>query len=181
MKGDICEYAENSADEILPNLWLGDYKSSLNKKFLLNNHIKFIIRLTKTKYPEYPGIRYITIRIDDNELCTNNDVDIINIFNKTSDIIKEALVNNYGILVHCKRGHHRSASVVCAFLMKYIKVDYVASIMYINNIRKCALRRDTCIGKYLYRYHLLLNNIYCNDVICSKKGRYNSCSCVSHL
>jgi len=177
MKNDICTYKENNVDEILPNLWLGNYQSSLDIRFLKKNNIRYVIRLTKTVYREYPDIIYINIPISDDELC-NENIDFTGIFNKTSDFIKEVLVNNYGILVHCKRGHHRSASIVAAFLIKYIKVDYTTSISYINNIRKCALRRNTCIGKNLYKYYLMQHNKYCRNVVCSKYNRLNMCSCI---
>ena len=73
--------------------------------------------------------------------------------------MENALSKNKSVLVHCKRGHHRSASIIAAFLMKNIGVDYLSSMAYINNIRPCALRRNTCMVKGLFNYYLECNGV----------------------
>jgi len=169
-----CNYPENNVDEVIPRLWLGDYKSSYNKDFLLDNDITYIIRVM----PEFDGrfehITYLHIPIHDKDMCQKK---LTYLFNKTNNLIKHALKNKKGILVHCKKGHHRSAVVVAAFLIKHLLTDYIATVAYINHLRPCALRRNTCMVRGLYRYYLELNKIKCNKIECSKENRFYHCRC----
>ena len=38
----------SSQNEIIKNLWIGDYKSALNNDFIMKNNIKLIINCSKT-------------------------------------------------------------------------------------------------------------------------------------
>ena len=58
-----------------------------------------------------------------------------------------------------------------------VDIDYITTIKYINSIRKCALRRDTCLGRGLFEYNLLVNQKNCTNVFCSKKDTYHVCNC----
>ena len=64
----------------------------------------------------------------------------------------------YNILVHCKRGHHRSGAIIASFLIKYLHLDYDSAVKYINYLRPYAMRRETNMSKHLYAYHLLISN-----------------------
>lgn len=176
-----CLYKENDVDEIIPGLFLGNYKASYDYDFLSKHNIKYIIRVMSEMDNDkiYNGITYIHIPIKDNEICTKN---LNNLFGFASDFILYALSKNKNnmnnILVHCKRGHHRSASVVAAFLIKYTNTDYISAIRYINNIRPYALSNDKCIMKALYKYYLSLNNNVCDNIICDKhNNRFSICHC----
>ncbi len=170
-----CRYHENMIDKIIPKLWLGDYSSSKNIKYLKKNNIRHIIRLYKNlefnpflskniirysiKKTTY-GYQYIIndiiyyhIPIDDIEMCNR---DIIKLFGITNQIIFKCYTNNESILVHCLRGHHRSACVVAAFMLKYLKLNYTDTLKYIQSFRKCALRKRKCMVRGLEKYYMLL-------------------------
>lgn len=169
----FCEYLENNVDEIIPNLWLGDYKSSYNYNFLVENNIKYIIRVMPEFdiYRKFHDITYIHIPIKDQDICYKN---LIDLFEITNNFIKHILNKKKAVLIHCKRGHHRSASIVAAFLLKHLKLDYMTTLSYINSIRPCALRRDTCMTRALFKYYLYINNIYCNKIKYFKKYKFTS-------
>ena len=80
------------------------------------------------------------------------------------------------ILVHCKRGHHRSAAIVVAYLIRYMKGDYIKSIEYIHKLRPYALRKETCMGKHLFKYQQYLLNKSCST-ICAQHGPIFYCQC----
>ena len=176
-----CEYCEEDASEIIPKLWLGNYKSSVNKQFLKNNNIKYIIRIyEKFKFnPNDPieikkkniikmkhgyiytinNRKYYHFPIIDKKLCKRDKIKniqltnkILSIFNETNKILFNGYIKKYNMLVHCKMGHHRSATVVAAFLMKYLNMNYKDTVSYIHSIRRCALRRNTCMVRGLYNY-----------------------------
>lgn len=147
-----CKIPENDVNEVIPNLWLGNWKSSYDRNFIMNYNIKHIIRIMPDHKPtfRYNGVKYVHIPIRDDNTCYN---DLTKMFETVGSYIATSLRRGEGVLVHCKRGHHRSAVVVCAFLIRYLGIDYVTACAYINSLRPCALRRDTCMVRALYRYY----------------------------
>jgi len=171
---------EKDVTEIIPNLWLGNLKSSYDKQFLDNYKIKNILTVMDefdNDY-KYDDITYLVIPIKDADTCTKN---MINIFDVTTLFIFNVLKNNEGILVHCKKGHHRSAAIVAAFLIKYLKSDYYSTLKYLNNLRPFALVRKTCMSDNLFKYYLHINNIKtCNKSCCIKNNIY-ACECTKTI
>lgn len=148
------------ANEILPKLWLGNIKTAYNHNFLLKYEIKYVITIMDDFDPKYKynEIIYITVPVKDKHTCFKN---MNHVFDATSNLINHSLKQNKGILVHCKQGHHRSASVIVAYLMKYHKLDYMTAMNYVRHRRPLALVRETCISNKLpeYNKHISNNNI----------------------
>jgi len=156
----MCEYLYNEKDvtEIIPNLWLGNIKSAYDKHFLNKYNIKYILTVMygfDNKF-KYKNLTYLVIPIKDVDVCTKN---IINIFDTATLFIHNALITNNGILVHCKKGHHRSGAIVAAYIMKYYKLNYEMTIKYIHNLRPCALQKKKCMTDQLYKYAQRINLI----------------------
>jgi protein-tyrosine phosphatase len=166
---------EYDVNEIIPNLWLGNYKSAINKQFLDNYKITNVVTIMDNFYNKYRygNITYMTIPVKDKFVCNKN---INDIFELSSSFIKKCLDNNEKVLVHCARGHHRSAALVVAFLIKYKDADFIKCIEYINQLRPYALRRDTCMSQNLFKYYLSINNKTC-EVSCTKHGSAHYCEC----
>jgi protein-tyrosine phosphatase len=152
MNKSKCKYKENDADEILPGLWLGNMYAAQNVNFLKQNNIKNIINVTKIipNYFSNSNINYIRIPIRDIEICNKN---LTKIFDISSKYIYTKLKNNENILVHCKRGHQRSASIIAAFILKYCNTNLIDTLKFIKYKRKCAFYRKTCILKELVYYY----------------------------
>ena len=153
----MCEKYETDVNEIIPNLWLGNYKAAYDKSFLQKYNIKYILTIMEDfniKY-KYDTITYLNIPVKDKDTCVKN---LIQLFNTTGEFINNALMKRTGVLIHCKKGHHRSASVVAAFLIKYLNIDHVSAVLYINYLRPCALKRNTCMTNGLFRYYQHINN-----------------------
>jgi len=172
----LCEFYENDADEFIPHVWLGNFKSSNDEVFLQKNNIKIIVRVMQEDYPTKKIIctkfGYIyqdknkriiySIPYHDIQTC---ELNITNLLLDACDFMSMALDSKIGnILIHCKRGHHRSAAVAVAFLTKKYLIKYDEAIKYINSIRKCALRRSTCMVKGLYDFYLKYNKIKCDNL-----------------
>lgn len=174
----MCEYPEKDVSEVIPNLWLGNVKSAYDKQFLNTYKIKNILTIMEgfdNKY-KYDGITYLVVPIRDVDTCNK---DMINIFDVATLFIFNSLKNNENILVHCKKGHHRSAAIVAAFLIKYLKIDYYPSIAYLNQLRPCALVRKTCMSDNLFKYYLHINNIKtCNNMSCGIYNKVYMCKCI---
>lgn len=112
-------YKESSATEIVPNLWLGNYLSSQDHEFLQKHNIRRIVNAT----PDFPNIfeniKYIRVSI-------KNRIQYVPLLKqeliKINSFIKEGLEKNKGVLVHCKEGHRRSATIIASFLNQYLGV-----------------------------------------------------------
>lgn len=107
------------ATSILPNLWLGSYDDAVNIEKLKTNGVKYVLNISEecpVPVKDYVSnkITFHQIKIKD-----HSDADIKSHFEKTCEIIKNCLENNHGILVHCRMGISRSASIVIAFLMNF--------------------------------------------------------------
>lgn len=174
VKGNTCPIDEPIATEILPNLFLGNIKAAQSNNFLNNQKIGCILRILEYKdikrelkfnYTKIDKIHHFAVPIRDVNTCL---VNLNKFFDKTSQIIKTCLKSNIPILVHCKRGHHRSATVVAAFMMKYLGTNYISTVKFINDKRGCALRRDTCMVRGLFKYYQSLIGKPCKGLVSFK-------------
>jgi hypothetical protein len=150
---DIC--IDMDASEIIPNLWIGNYRTASNKKFIVNNNIGYIINASK----ELPNFfqsdndnmapKYFNIQLEKNRCYTN----LINYFLDSSKFINDGLKQRKAILIYSKNGS-RAAVIAAAFLINNIGLDYVSSIVYINSIRRCALIKNNCLLNQLYKFYI---------------------------
>ena len=150
---------------ILPHLYLGNYTSSINKRLLDKCNIKHIIRIMPEQFSvKFPNISYIQVPIQDEHICSTN-INVCEIIEDLCKYINYFINKNENILVHCKRGHHRSATVILAYLIKCKYWNITDAINHIKHIRPYALRRSTCVFDkllntcskyhYVYKYKLV--------------------------
>ena len=105
-----------TANEIIPNLWLGNIKDSQDTIFIKS--IDIIINCTKDLPFQDDTKPCIRISIEDNLEA----IEIANLYkylDKVTSYIHKHLKSGNKILVHCFAGKQRSASIVCAYLMRY--------------------------------------------------------------
>jgi protein-tyrosine phosphatase len=108
-------------------------------------------------------------------MCEKDLANVFRMFNVTSKIIATNISD--GILVHCKKGHHRSSSIVTAYLIKDTDYTYEEAIIKINKLRPLAMRRYTCMSYQVYKFNNMLHNKKCKKDICKKSGSYYHCQC----
>ena len=117
--------------EIVPKLWLGDMAS-----LKAVNSINCVVNC-------YKDLHYLDKHKSYNNEIKNNleKYEIIKMYeymNETADYIYKTLINDKEILVFCENGNQKSASVVCAFLMKYGKMSKIGAINSIRTKHKTA-------------------------------------------
>jgi protein tyrosine phosphatase len=112
----------STATEIIPNLWLGNSTDSQSTPWIFQFDI--IINCTKD-LPfclENTHAKKIRIPIDDNL----EPIEIDNMYNYLEtiiDFIHIQLLKGKKIFVHCFAGVQRSATVIVAYLLKYIRLS----------------------------------------------------------
>jgi protein-tyrosine phosphatase len=111
------------AIEIINNLWLGDYKDGLNTTFLVEKKINVIINATGNLpfVQDLNNIEKIRVPLIDEvgaKLMESNEKMEFYLEKIVEHIYKKLMLGRV-ILVHCRKGRQRSASLVCAFLMRY--------------------------------------------------------------
>ncbi len=110
---------ENVAHQIEPGLWLGSEEAVLNQDFLTLNKVTHILNFGATNSSQNKPLgcaSYSYFKIEDEE-----SADIFPLFAPAYELIKAALEDMKPpgvVLVHCRMGISRSATIVASYLMK---------------------------------------------------------------
>lgn len=123
---------EEYANEILSGLWLGNIVDAKNKEFI--NSLDMVINCSKDIPFLSKNTKNIRIPVDDNL----EEKEIKNLFKflpKVTSYIHSALNNNKNILVHCYAGKQRSASVIVAYLIRYLNISLEKAILLVKSKR----------------------------------------------
>ena len=150
----ICEIG--TAHQVLDNLYASSYpaipyKNALANKFIYKYWnkvgIQVVVNLTQVeeklgglmKYEAAwkdidPKVEFIQVGIKDKNILT--DVELIRVV----DDLKTKLANNVKILIHCRQGRGRTASV-CALLLARLYPDW-SSEQILQHINYCINKRS---------------------------------------
>jgi protein-tyrosine phosphatase len=123
-----------SVCEILPGLWLGNINSAKSNDFFQIYNISIVINCSK----DIPFFSNFTknIRISVNDNLQRHEIDrMFDYLDKACDLIHNSLLNSESILVHCFAGKQRSATLICAYLMKYGNMSLEVAIQSIKSKR----------------------------------------------
>lgn len=144
---------EPDANLIIHNIWLGNQFVSQDTNFVRDNNIATIINITDVVPNKFNFIEYINFPIKDTAAC---DTNLLPQMEFIIDLLHQLIIDNKSVLVHCKRGHHRSASIIAFYLMKYHDMTLSDAITFIKTIRPLSFRRTTCMIRNL----VLVDNFY---------------------
>ena len=130
----------NIADEIVPDLWLGNINASQDQQFLKDKGINVVFNCTKT----IPFVQWVPrkyrLPVDDNL----QEEEIRNMelwsFETVYKLIQE--LKNGPVLVHCHAGVQRSAAVVAMYLIAIMGFKTEDAIKYIKERRPIAFTHN---------------------------------------
>eukprot|EP00026_Physarum_polycephalum_P017477 Phypoly_transcript_18717.p1 GENE.Phypoly_transcript_18717~~Phypoly_transcript_18717.p1 ORF type:complete len:210 (+),score=33.86 Phypoly_transcript_18717:110-739(+) len=122
------------AQEIVPNLFLGDVYAAHNTQELKNRKFTHILTCTVGVTPPFPdSFKYLHLKILDCAAETIHEH-----FAETSAFIAEAIASGGKVLVHCIRGVSRSATIVTAYLMTSLMISAEEAVQRVQAVRPIA-------------------------------------------
>jgi len=116
--------------EIVPGLYLGNFGSAANLPLLKRLNVSHVLTVIIGVPEIFSEFTYKLISIRDYP-----DVDILTHFPSAIQFIDEALRKNGKIFIHCMQGKSRSASIVCAWLMKTRKMTSSQALEFVHSKR----------------------------------------------
>ena len=128
---------EPSYNEILENIYIGNYKFALDYDLLLKEGITYILNCgngLKNFYENENIFNYLYIPIYDSD---SQKLD--KYLDKTNKFIKEGSENGNKILIHCGAGVSRSATICLMYMIMEKKYKYSEAITLMRQKRKCVM------------------------------------------
>lgn len=149
--GKIEEIADNAYDEMMKNVWISDYETSIDAKFLEEHKIDVIINCTKNlRFTNKKGIIKYRVPLNDSPFDINKFIDFLP---SAAEFINNCMSEDKNILIHCQCGINRSPTVFAAYLILYEKMKSSDAIDFIRS-RRC----NTIISEYLDYVLMKLSN-----------------------
>ena len=121
-------FQNNDLDEIIPNLWLGNYVAAIDLTNLENKGIKKILTVMDYDDGLVYDKSYIHKKCKVEDSCRQN---IIQYFGECLNFIK----GGEKVLVHCMAGASRSATIVIAYIMWSQRWPFQRSIALVRDKR----------------------------------------------
>ncbi|KAI7688090.1 hypothetical protein SSS_08051 [Sarcoptes scabiei] len=138
--------------KILDYLYLGSEWNASNFEELKGKGVQKILNVTSEIDNYFPGyFDYYNIRVEDDE-ATN----MLRHLNDTYYYIRKAKDEGVKVLVHCKKGISRSASVVVAYIMKEKSYDLNKALHFVRNQRS-SIRPNPAFLEQLEIYQGMLH------------------------
>lgn len=141
---------------IIKNLYVGNEFVSKEEEFLNKKNIKAVVCLG-CQPSNFENIKYHVINI--------KDEDGVNIIDHLSDATEfiNTNIKNGSVLVHCKAGICRSASVAIAYLIRYHNMKFIDAYHLVLEKRSIIKPRDTFVWQ-LNQFHDILEQAKENQI-----------------
>ncbi|XP_049299931.1 uncharacterized protein LOC125772355 isoform X1 [Anopheles funestus] len=119
--------------EIFDHVYLGSEWNASNLEELQRNGVHHILNVTREIDNFFPGLfHYCNVRVYDDE-----KTDLLRHWDNTFKFISRAKMEGSKVLVHCKMGISRSASVVIAYAMKANGWNFDHALRHVKEKRSC--------------------------------------------
>ncbi|XP_015037210.2 protein phosphatase Slingshot isoform X2 [Drosophila pseudoobscura] len=119
--------------KIFEHVYLGSEWNASNLEELQKNGVRHILNVTREIDNFFPGtFEYFNVRVYDDE-----KTNLLKYWDDTYRYITRAKAEGSKVLVHCKMGVSRSASVVIAYAMKAYKWEFQRALDHVKERRSC--------------------------------------------
>jgi len=122
------------ANEIIPNIWLSESKTALNKSFLLEYGIKVVFNCTKDVPFTNLDIKKYRLSVND-KLTELDQQEMFDLLPEMTHLMMIAYKSLTPMLIYCHAGIQRSATLVAAFLIRTTGINYISAIKIIQTKR----------------------------------------------
>ena len=123
----------DGASQVFEHVYLGSEWNAANLEELQRNGVGHILNVTREIDNFFPGqFDYLNIRVYDDEAT-----ELLKHWDRTFKFIARAVDSGSKVLVHCKMGVSRSASVVVAYAMKAYDWDLQKALQHVKLRRSC--------------------------------------------
>ncbi|VVC27932.1 Hypothetical protein CINCED_3A018736 [Cinara cedri] len=123
----------DAATQIFPHVYLGSEWNASNLEELNRNGVRHILNVTREIDNFFPGsFNYLNVRVYDDD-----KTDLLKHWDNTFKYITKAEQEGSKVLVHCKMGVSRSASVVIAYAMKAYNWSFKKAFEHVQSKRTC--------------------------------------------
>ena len=132
---------EPSYNEIIDNIYVGNYKFALDAELLIKEGITYILNCgngLKNFYENENIFKYLYIPLYDSE---SQKLD--KYLDKTNAFIKEGSENGNKILIHCGAGVSRSSTICLMYMIIEKKYKFSDAYTLIKQKRKCVMPNMT--------------------------------------
>ncbi|XP_054290909.1 protein phosphatase Slingshot isoform X2 [Macrosteles quadrilineatus] len=158
----------DAATEIFPHVYLGSEWNASNLEELNKNGVCHILNVTREIDNFFPGMfDYMNVRVYDDE-----KTNLLKHWDDTYKYINKAQTQGSKVLVHCKMGVSRSASVVIAYAMKAYNWDLKKALDYVQQKRNCIKPNTNFIGQ-LVTYQGILDAMKNKEKLQRSKSETN--------
>ncbi|KAJ0180552.1 hypothetical protein K1T71_003956 [Dendrolimus kikuchii] len=154
--------------EIFDHVYLGSEWNASNLEELQRNGVRHILNVTREIDNFFPGMfDYLNIRVYDDD-----KTDLLKHWDNTFKYINKARNEGSKVLVHCKMGISRSASVVIAYAMKAFSWNFEKALKHVKAKRSC-IKPNTNFLNQLETYQGILDAMKNKEKLQRSKSETN--------
>uniref|UniRef100_A0A0K0E1G2 Tyrosine-protein phosphatase domain-containing protein n=1 Tax=Strongyloides stercoralis TaxID=6248 RepID=A0A0K0E1G2_STRER len=121
-------------DEIIPNLFVGSLRDSIDIDQLAKNKIKRIVSMmsyfSKQDHPHHTNIKVLKIQVED-KCCQ----DILTFVPMINSFIHQGRMNNEACLIHCFVGASRSVTAAALYILSVTTISYSSVLSLLTSKR----------------------------------------------
>ena len=139
------------AKELAPRVWVGSRMDAHSAAFMQQHNIRHVINCTRDVAFKFPRLNGFRIAVDD-DVAENKEM-ARHLPLAVAAIESAVAFGTEGVLVHCMAGMQRSATVVCALLMKRHAWTPTQAMAHMQTIKAETFRPYPTFHRALVEYH----------------------------